>query len=109
VQSALEMPRLRLVPLTPAIACRSTTLPPPFHDDPADPIIVATARQENATVLTADQRIRAYPHCRSIWREARGTGQQSHFLVFPGLRPRYPVSLSRLNLEPRTLRPRHDR
>jgi PIN domain nuclease of toxin-antitoxin system len=64
---ALEMPKLRLVPISPSIAYRSTTLPKPFHDDPADQIIVATAREENATIVTVDERIRAYPHCRSFW------------------------------------------
>jgi PIN domain nuclease of toxin-antitoxin system len=67
IRVALEMPKLRLVPLSPTIASRSTRLPGPFHDDPADQIIVATAREENATVVTADERIRAYPHCRSMW------------------------------------------
>jgi PIN domain nuclease of toxin-antitoxin system len=67
VRTALEMPKLRLVALSPTISCRATLLPGPFHDDPADQIIVATAREENATVLTADERIRAYPHCRSLW------------------------------------------
>ena len=67
IRVALEMPKLRLVPLSPAIAFRSTRLPGPFHDDPADQIIVATAREENATIVTADERIRAYPHCRSMW------------------------------------------
>ena len=64
---ALQMPKLRLVPLTPAIVYRSTTLPQPFHDDPADQIIVATAREENASILSKDQLIRNYPHARSIW------------------------------------------
>lgn len=67
IRVALEMPKLRLVPLAPSIAYRSTILPRPFHDDPGDQIIVATAREENATIVTADERIRAYPHCRSIW------------------------------------------
>ncbi len=67
ISEALRMPKLRLVPLTPTIACQSTTLPQPFHDDPADQIIVATAREENATILTKDQLIRGYPHVRSIW------------------------------------------
>lgn len=67
IRVALEMPKLRLVPLSPTISCRATRLPGPFHDDPADQIIVATAREENATILTADERIRAYPHCRSMW------------------------------------------
>jgi PIN domain nuclease of toxin-antitoxin system len=67
MKEALQMPKLRMVPLSPSIALRSTTLPQPFHDDPADEIIVATARDENAAVLTSDHRIRAYPHCRSVW------------------------------------------
>jgi len=67
MREALEMPKLRIVQLSPAIACRSTILPQPFHGDPADQIIVATAREENATLLTIDEKIRAYPHCRSLW------------------------------------------
>lgn len=61
------MHRLRLAPLSPRIAARSTTLPAPFHDDPADQLIVATAREENATILTMDRRIREYPHVGSLW------------------------------------------
>ena len=64
---ALAMPALHVAPLTPTVAYRSTVLPPPFHDDPADQIIVATAREENATILTKDQLIRAYPHVRTAW------------------------------------------
>lgn len=67
ITQALEMPGLRLVPLSPAIAYRSTVLPRPFHDDPADQIIVATAREENATLLTKDDRLLSYPHVRSLW------------------------------------------
>jgi PIN domain nuclease of toxin-antitoxin system len=64
---ALDMPKLRLIPLSPLLAYRSTVLPPPFHDDPADQIIVASARQENATILTKDQRILGYQGARSVW------------------------------------------
>ena len=67
IEEALAMPKLRLVPLSPVLAYRATTLPQPFHDDPADQIIVSTAREENATILTCDERIRTYPHCRSMW------------------------------------------
>ena len=66
-REALDMPKLRLVPISPAVAYRSTILPAPFHDDPGDQMIVATAREENATVVTADEKIQTYPHCRSIW------------------------------------------
>jgi PIN domain nuclease of toxin-antitoxin system len=67
IVQAMEMAKLRLVPLSPLLAFRSTTLPPPFHDDPADQIIVATAREQNATLLTVDDKIRAYKHVRTLW------------------------------------------
>jgi PIN domain nuclease of toxin-antitoxin system len=53
--------------LTPVIAYRSTVLPPPFHSDPADQIIVATAREENAVILTKDEKILNYKSVRSLW------------------------------------------
>lgn len=67
ISEALEMSKLRLVPLSPTVAYRSTSLPQPFNGDPADQIIVATAREENATLLTKDKNIRKYSHVRSIW------------------------------------------
>ena len=67
IHDALEMPKLRIVPLSPAVAYRSTVLPDPFHADPVDQILVATAREENATILTTDKRILSYPHVRSLW------------------------------------------
>jgi PIN domain nuclease of toxin-antitoxin system len=65
--TALAMPRLRLVPLSPRIAYHSTVLPQPFSSDPADQIIVATAREENATILTKDEAMRRYTHVRTMW------------------------------------------
>lgn len=67
IREALEMSKLRLVPLTPTLSYRSTTLPPPFHEDPADQIIVATAREEKATVMTKDKLIQDYTHVRTVW------------------------------------------
>jgi PIN domain nuclease of toxin-antitoxin system len=67
ISAALDMPKLRLVPLSPLLSYRSTVLPKPFHNDPADQIIVATAREENATILTKDERILAYENVRSLW------------------------------------------
>lgn len=43
------------------------SLPDRFHADPADRIIAATARLNRCTVLTADQKILAYPHVDSVW------------------------------------------
>jgi PIN domain nuclease of toxin-antitoxin system len=65
ISQALKIPRLRIVDLTPEIAWQSTCLPQPFHDDPADQIIVATARNEKAILISADRLIRRYPHVRS--------------------------------------------
>ena len=64
---ALDMPYLKLAALSPLIAYKSTVLPKPFHDDPADQIIVATAREENATILTKDDRILNYDKVRALW------------------------------------------
>jgi PIN domain nuclease of toxin-antitoxin system len=67
INQALEIPKLRVVGLTPEISWLSTQLPQPFHDDPADQIIVATARAENAVLLSADRLLREYPHVRTEW------------------------------------------
>jgi PIN domain nuclease of toxin-antitoxin system len=67
IKAALDMPKLRVIPLHPILAYRSTILPQPFHDDPADQIIVASAREENATILTKDQKILTYKHVKSLW------------------------------------------
>lgn len=67
IKAALDMPKLRYVHITPMIAYRSTILPKPFHDDPADQIIVATAREENATIITKDKRIKNYQHVQTFW------------------------------------------
>ncbi len=54
---ALTYPGIRFLDLTPQIAIESTRLPVEFHKDPADQIIVATARVHNCQLLTADARI----------------------------------------------------
>jgi PIN domain nuclease of toxin-antitoxin system len=66
VEEALAMPGLTLAPLTPAIALESTRLHGSFRGDPADRIIVATARAMNARLLTNDRNIRAYGRQRHV-------------------------------------------
>jgi PIN domain nuclease of toxin-antitoxin system len=66
VEEALTLPGLTLSPLTPAIALESSHLPGSFHGDPADRIIVATARALKARLLTSDKNIRAYARQRHI-------------------------------------------
>ena|ERR1043165_7008683 len=63
---ALEESQIELVPITPEIAIESNMLPGVFHRDPADAIIVATARKMNLTLLTNDRRIREYEHVQTI-------------------------------------------
>jgi len=62
IQQALAYPGVRLLDLTPRISVESTQLPGAFHRDPADQIIVATARVMNCPLVTLDTRILAYPH-----------------------------------------------
>ncbi len=67
IETALAMPKLRLVPLSPSIAYRSTLLPCLNSADPADQIIVATAQEENAILLTKDGLMRQCTYVRTIW------------------------------------------
>ncbi|MBI3924529.1 MAG: type II toxin-antitoxin system VapC family toxin [Armatimonadetes bacterium] len=50
------------IELSHSIAAESYRLPAPFHRDPADRILVATARTRSLALLTADRRILDYPH-----------------------------------------------
>ena len=54
IREALAKPGVHLVPLEPEIAVASTRLPFEMHADPADRILVATARRLGATLVTAD-------------------------------------------------------
>ena len=62
------LPFIHFVPLDNTIAIRSVRLPEPFHKDPADRIIVATAMTMGAPVVSSDARISEYPHVKTIWR-----------------------------------------
>jgi PIN domain nuclease of toxin-antitoxin system len=67
LDEAVTRPGLGVWELTRSILVQSCELPPPFHGDPADQILVATARQRGAIVVTRDQRIRRYRHVPSLW------------------------------------------
>jgi len=54
IREALAKPGVRLAQLEPEIAVASTRLPFEMHGDPADRILVATARHLGATLVTAD-------------------------------------------------------
>lgn len=65
-EQALSYPGIYLLELTPEIAIESTQLPGEFHRDPADQIIVATARVYGCSLVTADGRTLKYPHVTTI-------------------------------------------
>ena len=60
IDEALGLPGVSLMPLTPSICIRSSRLPEGLHGDPADRIIVATARELGAILVTRDERILRY-------------------------------------------------
>lgn len=59
VRRALTAPGVRMAEITAEIAIDSTRLPEPAHGDPADRLLVATARRRGASLLTRDARILA--------------------------------------------------
>ena len=67
LDGALAADGLEVLELTRAVLVDSCRLPGSFHGDPADQIIVATARQRGASVVTGDSRIREYTYVKTIW------------------------------------------
>ncbi len=57
LEQATAPPLVRRCGISPAVAAEVAALPPTFHRDPADRILVATARLLGATLLTRDRRI----------------------------------------------------
>lgn len=66
MDQALAYPGIQLLDLSPRVAVESVQLPGDFHQDPADQIIVATARLHNVPLITADKLILKYPHVHTI-------------------------------------------
>lgn len=62
-----QLSPIRFVPVDNEIAIESVELPAPFHKDPADRMIVATARHLAIPIVTADQKILGYKHVPTIW------------------------------------------
>ena len=66
IDGALALPDMQLLGLTPRIAISSTKLPGDFHRDPADQVIVATAREYDCELLTVDDKILKYAHVKTL-------------------------------------------
>ncbi|WP_286895874.1 type II toxin-antitoxin system VapC family toxin [Achromobacter sp. UBA2119] len=67
LDTVAEVPAIRFVPVDVRISVQSVDLPGDFHKDPADRIIVATARHHSVPLVSADLKIRDYPHVQTIW------------------------------------------
>lgn len=66
LKEALNYPGIVPLDMTVDIAVDSVQLPDSFHKDPADRIIVATARAYNCSLLTNDENMVKYPHVNVI-------------------------------------------
>lgn len=62
-----EIEGVNFLPVDVEIANKSVVLPGEFHKDPADRMIVATARKLAVPVVTKDEKIQSYPHVKTIW------------------------------------------
>lgn len=60
IEKAANIPGVQIIELTPRIAVGSTRLPGNPHADPADRILMATARDTGARLVTCDKRILRY-------------------------------------------------
>ncbi len=58
LESATALPLVERVGISPTVAATVASLPATFPRDPADRIIVATAKVNGATLLTQDMKIR---------------------------------------------------
>jgi PIN domain nuclease of toxin-antitoxin system len=60
VEQALDMPGVKLLPISPRIAIQSSRLPGTVHGDPADQLLISTAHEHNAILVTCDEKILHY-------------------------------------------------
>ena len=67
LETAKRIEALRILPVDAEIALESVRLPGDFHRDPADRMIVATARKLALPLVTKDRKIRDYAHVRTVW------------------------------------------
>jgi len=66
IRAALGIAGLHLLPLTLEIVLEATKLPDGFRSDPADELIVATARILDVPLVTEDAKLLGYQHVRKL-------------------------------------------
>lgn len=67
LSTVAQIESVRILPVDVEVATKSVELPGEFHKDPADRMIVATARKLAVPLVTKDDKIRAYAHVKTIW------------------------------------------
>jgi PIN domain nuclease of toxin-antitoxin system len=67
--AALTDSDIAALPLSPHLLHISTQLPD-IHLDPADRIIIATAQEYDAYLVTRDENIQKYPNIRTVWNDS---------------------------------------
>ena len=67
IDEVTQIDGVRFVPVDNEIGIKSTMLPGEFHKDPADRMIVATARKLAIPLVTADERIINYEHVKTVF------------------------------------------
>ena len=66
-QALAERPSIEAIALDPAVAVAAGQLDDRFPGDPADRIILATARLLRCSLATGDRRLRSYAPDETIW------------------------------------------
>lgn len=67
LQKVEDLSYVHFIPIDNKIAVQSIELPDFSHQDPADRIIIATALNLGAKLITSDKRILNYPAVQSVW------------------------------------------
>ena len=67
IATVASIENVHFIPIDNDVAIQSVRLPGEFHPDPADRIITALARHLSASLITGDEKIRAYKHVKTIW------------------------------------------
>jgi PIN domain nuclease of toxin-antitoxin system len=66
-RKAVEVNGWEVLPVDWEVMEEAYSLPETFHADPADRMIVATARLRRCHVLTTDAKLHLYPHVDACW------------------------------------------
>ena len=67
VAKSESLPFLTFIPVNNNIVMKSVQLPGPFHKDPADRIIIATALSIGGILISKDDKMKNYPHVNTLW------------------------------------------